>query len=148
MGDTQDSKQQPTAKGGYVYAGFFRRLAALLLDFLIVVIVLTSFSIVLNGGSDGSFSLYGLISVVFWWGYPMYFIGVKGQTPGKMALSVKVITKDGGQVPGYMKAFLREIVGKFVSSLIFGLGFFWMIWDKDKQTWHDKIAGTVVIKIK
>jgi uncharacterized RDD family membrane protein YckC len=41
---------------------------------------------------------------------------------------------------------LREIVGKWVSGLLIGLGYFWAIWDKDGQAWHDKIAGTVVIK--
>lgn len=41
---------------------------------------------------------------------------------------------------------LRETLGKFVSSLFLGLGMFWAIWDKDRQTWHDKIAGTVVIR--
>ena len=135
---------------GRNYAGFWRRLAAVLLDGIIIAVVLVPFSIALgvgrnNGASD---SLYSLISLAISWGYPWYFIGAKGQTPGKMALSVKVIRKEDGQVPGYTKAFLREIVGKFISTLIFGLGFWWMIWDKDKQTWHDKIAGTVVIKTK
>lgn len=41
---------------------------------------------------------------------------------------------------------LREVIGKWVSGLVFGLGYFWAIWDKDGQTWHDKIAGTVVVK--
>lgn len=41
---------------------------------------------------------------------------------------------------------LRETIGKFLSGLVLGLGYFWAIWDKDSQAWHDKIAGTVVIK--
>ena len=41
---------------------------------------------------------------------------------------------------------LREIVGKTVSFLFFGLGFYWAIWDKDRQAWHDKIAGTLVLE--
>lgn len=43
---------------------------------------------------------------------------------------------------------LREVIGKFVSGLVLGIGFFWAIWDKDNQTWHDKIAGTVVVRKK
>ena len=64
-----------------------------------------------------------------------------------MALKIKVVLKDTGEVPGYTKAFLRELVGKFVSSLVLGLGYFSVLWDKDKQGWHDKMAGTVVIKV-
>jgi len=36
-------------------------------------------------------------------------------------------------------------VGYFIAFLPVGLGFFWIIWDKRKQGWHDKIAGTVVV---
>jgi hypothetical protein len=39
----------------------------------------------------------------------------------------------------------REL-GKLLSGLVFGLGFAWALWDKDGQTWHDKIAGTVVVQ--
>ena len=156
MGDQQQtspSNKEPAkadSTSSRNYAGFWRRFAAAILDGIIIAIVLVPFSMALgvgrnNGAGD---SLYSLISLAISLGYPMYFIGAKGQTPGKMALSVKVIRKEDGQVPGYMKAFLREVVGKFISTLVFGLGFFWMIWDKDKQTWHDKIAGTVVIKTK
>lgn len=79
--------------------------------------------------------------------YFIYFIGAKGQTLGKMALKIKVVTAGTNEVPGYLKAFLREVVGKFLSSFALLLGFLWMLWDKNKQTWHDKIAGTVVIKV-
>ena len=40
---------------------------------------------------------------------------------------------------------LRETVGKLVSALILLLGFLWILWDKDRQGWHDKIAGTLVV---
>ena len=39
-------------------------------------------------------------------------------------------------------------VGKLLSGIPCGLGFFWMLWDKDKETWHDKIAGTTVVSLK
>lgn len=78
-------------------------------------------------------------------GYYIYFTG-KGQTLGKKALKIRVCKVEDGQVPGYVKAFLRELVGKMVSSLVFGLGYLWPLWDSRKQAWHDKIAGTVVVK--
>jgi len=65
---------------------------------------------------------------------------------GKRLMKIKVIDKESGEVPGFLKAFLREFVGKFISSIFLSLGYFWAIWDKEKQGWHDKIAGTIVVK--
>ena len=45
-------------------------------------------------------------------------------------------------------AVLREIVGKFVSAIAFFLGFLWIGWDGRKQGWHDKIAGTHVVRAR
>ncbi len=98
--------------------------------------------------SSSTNPLYTLLSVigalisVF---YSIYFIGKKGATPGKKLMKIKVINKETREVPGMLKAFLREIVGKFVSSVFFFLGYLWAVWDKEKQAWHDKIAGTIVI---
>jgi uncharacterized RDD family membrane protein YckC len=55
---------------------------------------------------------------------------------------------DTGQNLDVISAILREVVGKFISSLILLLGYFWMLWDPKKQTWHDKIAKSVVVKVK
>jgi uncharacterized RDD family membrane protein YckC len=63
-----------------------------------------------------------------------------------MVMKIKVIKMDTGEVPGFVAAFLREIVGKILSSILF-LGYITAIRDPKKQTWHDKIAGTVVVKI-
>jgi hypothetical protein len=41
---------------------------------------------------------------------------------------------------------VRELIGKLVSGFFAGLGFFWAIWDRDSQAWHDKLAGTVVVR--
>ena len=67
-----------------------------------------------------------------------------GQTVGKRAMSIRVIDYATGGPLGVGKALLRY-VGKIVSSIPCLLGYFWMLWDKERQTWHDKIAGTVVV---
>lgn len=79
--------------------------------------------------------------------YYVYFIGSRGQTLGKMAMKIKVVSVDTNDPPGYFKAFLREMVGKSLSAMVLMLGYLWPLWDKKKQAWHDKIAGTVVIKV-
>ncbi|MEC8486226.1 MAG: RDD family protein, partial [Actinomycetota bacterium] len=47
----------------------------------------------------------------------------------------------------FWRAFGRELFGNVISGQILYLGYLWMIWDKDRQTWHDKVAGTIVVKV-
>ena len=72
---------------------------------------------------------------------------VKGRTPGKLLLGLQVLDAQTGRLPGFGKMFVREIIGRFISGLFFGIGYFWAIFDKNGQAWHDKIAGTVVVKV-
>ena len=53
-----------------------------------------------------------------------------------------------GDIPGFGKMFVREVPGRFVSALVFGLGYFWAIIDRNGQAWHDRIAGTVVVRTR
>jgi len=149
----------PAPEDAPVYASFARRFFASLLDGVIVSVA-GSFA----GGAlgiimailgihsiDPAFAalnlFFQLISLLVSIGYFVYFTGSSGQTLGKMALGIKVIKIETGEAPGYISAFLREAIGKILSSIIFCLGYFWMIWDEKKQTWHDKIAGTIVVRI-
>jgi len=122
------------------YAGFGRRLAAVLVDGLIVGAAGGLLGL-LAPDSGGVQALVVLGSVLYY----VLFIGVRGQTPGKMALGIKVVGPDGGP-PGAVRAFVREVVGKFLSSLILCLGYLWMLWDEKRQCWHDKLADTVVVR--
>jgi len=85
--------------------------------------------------------------VVLGYAYRVFFIGYCGQTPGKMAVRVKVIRTNGAEV-GYVRAFLREVVGKFLSKLILGIGYLMVAVDSRKQGLHDKIADTYVVKLQ
>ena len=62
-----------------------------------------------------------------------------------MAIGIKIVKTDGSSV-GFGGAFIREIIGKLVSTLIFFLGYIWILFDGKRQGWHDKIAGTYVVK--
>jgi uncharacterized RDD family membrane protein YckC len=68
-----------------------------------------------------------------------------GQTIGKGLTGARVIRRESGQSLGAGRGLLRTL-GYIFSLVPFGLGFLWAIWDKDKQTWHDKIAGSVVVR--
>ena len=79
---------------------------------------------------------------------PLYYVlltGIYGRTVGKLALGMKVVRQDGN-VPGLGYALLREVIGKFVSAIALFLGFLWIAWSREKQGWHDFMAGTRVIR--
>ncbi|HSW96519.1 MAG TPA: signal peptidase I [Candidatus Saccharimonadales bacterium] len=81
------------------------------------------------------FSLYGTL-----------FIWKKGATPGKMIFKLKVVTTYYRPI-GFWSALFRESIGKWISSLIFNLGYLWVLIDKKNQAWHDKMAHTFVVKL-
>jgi uncharacterized RDD family membrane protein YckC len=69
----------------------------------------------------------------------------RGATIGKKVFGMRVVTADGQNI-GFGRSLLRHTVGYFVSGLFFGLGFLWIGFDPHKQGWHDKIAGTYVVR--
>lgn len=70
-----------------------------------------------------------------------------GQTWGRRLVGVKVVNANTGEPPGWGKAIGRQLFEQIISGSIFYLGYLWMLWDKNKQTWHDKVAGTIVVKV-
>jgi TonB family protein len=70
----------------------------------------------------------------------------RGKTPGKFLMRIRVVDKRNSCLPGIGRMLVRETIGKVVSGAFLSLGYFWAIWDKDSQAWHDKIAGTVVLR--
>jgi uncharacterized RDD family membrane protein YckC len=118
-------------------AGFWRRFAAAFIDGVLLGIV--SFILqALLGRAGGALTL--LVGI----GYYTYFHGSTGQTPGDAALSIRVVGKDDGAPIGFGRAFIRWLVS-LISGVVIVLGYLWMLWDSEKQTWHDKAANAVVV---
>jgi uncharacterized RDD family membrane protein YckC len=120
-------------------AGFWRRFGASFLDGIMLGVVYG----VLIGivGQSAAYPLYLLLSIAYF----TYLEGSpSGQTIGKRALGIRVIDFGGGGSIGHTRAFIRWL-GRLLSGLVLGLGYFWMLWDKEKQTWHDKFANSVVV---
>ena len=91
-------------------------------------------------GAIGLFVLgtvVGLVMLVRWQG--------KGQTPGMKAVNNKLLDAQTGQPIGSGRAFAR-LLAQILSAIPCYLGFLWMLWDPKKQTWHDKLSNSVVIK--
>ena len=128
-------------------SGLFRRWAANVIDPIIATIIyFILFPIFVNIFGQNAAPMIAMIIVTIGYGAFFFWLLSKGMTLGKWMLGERVVEKLSGNYPGFWRMILRELIGKFVSSLVFGLGYFWAIWDKDNQTWHDKIAGTVVVK--
>lgn len=147
-------------------AGFFRRFTAfavdiVILDFLgtLITYPLTSkfdfstddiLSPLLTGGGFSEalilfFLLYISLKTLLWGFYFTFFTGWDGQTPGKRIMSLRVDSIDNRPM-NYHIAFTR-FTGYSLSASFFMIGFIWMLFDSNNQTWHDKIAQTVVVRI-
>jgi len=143
------------------YAGFWIRLVAYLIDGIalsaiaFVVVVLSGLyqdspgegppvvpvAAETRSTSTAATLTYNAISVV----YVVGFWTWRGQTPGKMALGIKIVRTDGYPI-GLGRSVLRYI-GHTISGLMFFIGYLWIAIDAEKQGIHDKIAGTYVVKL-
>lgn len=77
-----------------------------------------------------------------------YFVGFwmwKQTTLGGIILKIRVVRLDGRKID-FPTALVRSI-GAFFGVAAFGLGYFWAAWDDERQGWHDKLAGTVVVRV-
>lgn len=77
-------------------------------------------------------------------GYFVLPTAIYGRTPGKWVAGLRVVDTEG-RVPGIASAIAREIAGRWISILAFGIGLAWSVFDKRRQGWHDKLGDTVVI---
>ncbi len=119
------------------YAGFWIRFVAVVIDAIILSVV---------GWVIGQVIQAEIIGMLIGAAYYLYFwVKQKGQTPGKKVMGIRIVRVDGKEID-WMTAVLRY-VGYIVSGIPLALGFIWVAFDKQKQGWHDKIAGTFVVKV-
>ncbi len=127
-------------------AGFWRRAFANIIDLiwlLPLALLLGVLAEAVNGGAISAAGelmsnvITGLVVLLFW--------VERGATPGKLVLGIRIIDAETGGTPPIGRLVLRYL-GYIVSAIPLGLGYFWMLWDARRQTWHDKIGGTLVVK--
>jgi len=120
-------------------ASFWERMGAGFLDVIIIAIIVGLLPRFLDRLFDGP-PLAFIVALA-------YFTGMwtwKGTTIGGIVLNLKVVRLDDRPVT-FAVALVRGLAAALSFMVVF-LGFFWMIWDREKQTWHDRIAGTVVVR--
>jgi len=73
-------------------------------------------------------------------------LGKTGQTWGRRIVGIKVVGETTGEPVGFGRALGRSLFAVFISAQIIYLGYLWMLWDDKKQTWHDKVVNSIVVK--
>ncbi len=133
------------------YAGFWIRTWAAIIDsILVLVIILPVLTTIygteywlsesfIQGFWDALFNyILPAIAVIIFWVY-------KAATPGKMLTKLTIVDAKTGGKPSTGQ-FIGRYLAYYVSIIPFFIGIIWVAFDKRKQGWHDKLAGTVVIK--
>lgn len=161
----------------YHYASFTQRLWAIVIDYVIIVSiysvilafipqkilltlvapldsVITSTPSLLSPYFQMSairilrlYLVIQLLLAITNYAYAVYLVSHTGQTIGKKIMGIRVIDVATGKHPRSMQAYMRETIGKLISGILLGIGFFMMLQNKKKQTWHDQISNTAVIKV-
>ncbi len=135
----------------YEYAGFWIRTGASIIDSLLIVLITAPLLFMVYGSNyyasetfiHGPFDVF--INYIFPIAVTLAFWSYKSATPGKMAIKAIIVDAKTGQKPSTAQFVIRYI-GYIVSMIPLFLGFLWVAWDSKKQGWHDKLAGTVVIR--
>jgi uncharacterized RDD family membrane protein YckC len=134
----------PTPTPAAAKAGFWPRVAAYLIDGIILFIVESILNLALRSNSSAQFGinlLIGAVYFIYFWSGSSPF---PGQTLGMKVLNLRVVRTDGASLD-FVQGLIRY-VGIIISSIPLGLGLLWVAWDPNKQGWHDKMAGTYVVK--
>lgn len=117
-------------------AGIGSRVVAIIIDTLLILMV---------AGILGRLAGHGAVFLLAMVAYQWYFLTRNnGQTIGKMIMHIRVVKVNGA--PLMTADVVLRVLGYWINGLFFGLGWFWALFDKDRQGWHDKIAGTYVVQ--
>jgi uncharacterized RDD family membrane protein YckC len=134
---------------GMRVAGLWRRLAALVYDALLLIalmMVATAMFLPFTGGEPVStagpllIAVHRLVLVALWIGFYGVFWTQRGQTLGMAAWRMQLI-RDSGEPLRWADALKRLFAG-LLSIVPAGLGFIWMLFDRDRLTWHDRLSHT------
>jgi uncharacterized RDD family membrane protein YckC len=114
-------------------AGFWIRILALLIDTVLVGVVFN----ILDHHTKLQLVALAAYGAIMW--------KMKGTTVGGIVCNLKIVRVDGREID-WSTAIVRAL-GCFLSLIVCGLGFVWIAFDPGRQAWHDKIAGTAVVRV-
>ena len=136
------------------YIGFWARVGAAIIDTILMMVIVAPLLTYFYGGEYWTMTgrliagpadlmlnwILPAIAVILFWMY-------RQATPGKMAISAKIVDAKTLGKPSTGQLVVRYL-GYYVSTIPLGLGLIWVGIDARKQGWHDKMAGTLVIRAR
>ncbi len=133
------------------YGGFWIRFVATIIDTILLIVI--SFPLLLALYGKDYFApgtiIRGPADFLISWGLPavaiILFWSYRSATPGKIILSLEIVDAKTGGKPSTGQ-FIGRYFAYFISTIPLCIGFLWVAFDRRKQSWHDKLAGTVVIQ--
>jgi uncharacterized RDD family membrane protein YckC len=135
------------------YVGFWARVLASIVDTILMLVIIVPIYIAMFGSESltSGEGAGGLADILLQYVLPavavLLFWIARQATPGKMLISAKIIDAKSGGKPSTGQ-FIGRYLGYYVSSIPLLLGLIWVGFDSRKQGWHDKLAGTLVVKAK
>jgi uncharacterized RDD family membrane protein YckC len=139
-GQSPYGRPSGSAYGGNTLAHWGYRVGAAVLDAVIIGVPLIIISVAID-----SRAVSDVLSLVANLGFG-YLNGAQGQTPGKRIVGIKVLRESDGQLIGGGMGILRAIA-HILDAISCLIGYLWPLWDAKRQTFADKVIGTVVIKV-
>jgi uncharacterized RDD family membrane protein YckC len=133
------------------YGGFWIRAGASVIDTLLMMLLLVPILYAFYGkeyffgASVPTGRMEDFLNYVLPAGVVIIFWVYRSATPGKMVMSLTIVDAATGHRPSTGQ-FIGRYFAYYLSALPAGLGFLWVAWDARKQGWHDKLAGTLVVK--
>jgi uncharacterized RDD family membrane protein YckC len=135
--------------------GFMRRFVAYLIDAVLITAVIAPLGYMIYGAAyfdlpePGDPTVRGLADALLTFVLPplaiLLFWVYRAATPGKMAVGARIVLAADGSHPSVGR-FVGRYLAYFVSAIPLGLGFLWIAFDRRRQGWHDKLAGTLVVR--
>jgi len=138
------------------YASILTRFGAILLDGLLLVpfyipLFLSSGNHLEAGEISATQGMVLLVTIVgmlvFGVWNTIVRMGKTGQSLGRKFLNIAVLTGEGEPI-GVGSAFLREVIGRWLSGIVCYIGYLNAFWDQDRQMWHDKLAKSYVYYVE
>ena len=132
-------------ESGFPLASFNRRWVGFMVDMVVIIALAFVVTLIVGppenadaGGTAQSLIIVTLIKLGFG-----YIFNPRGWSPGKVVVGLRIVNRDG-EPPGLRWGLMRT-AGTVFSEILY-IGYFWALFDKRKQTWHDKLGKTYVVR--
>lgn len=129
------------------------RASAFLIDYILTLLIFAagiSLSGIFKNGFPGVANVIEITGYLATGAFIVWNWGIlcvrEGQRIGQRLVGIKIIRADGAAL-GYRRIILRHLIGYPLSLIFLGLGFLWVALDPKQRGWHDRLAGTLVVKI-